>query len=169
MARLTKNQAESLWGSLADRFLQAEDILKEIIHRKAWEPIGHSTFAEAWQATMRDITLASELRPHVVYQLLAEGVGTDEVARNVKGIGTESAESLERQRNNGVPAGHAVVSRHLRKNPSRPDTLHITVGPTMMAEYNRIAKRLGLTAEDIAKEAVAKRFAELVSATRRGR
>lgn len=164
MARLTKNQAESLWIDLRDNFLDAEKNIKTIIATKAWEPLGYKTFAEAWLFKLGDVTLAAEVRRHVVYELLSENVGLGYIAEAVKGITPKSADFLNRQRKNGIPADQAstVVREHDRKLPSKPDTLHIKVGRTTLAEYQRIAGPLPQSVEEISQEAIAARFAELV-------
>lgn len=164
MTRLTKNQAEALWTDLRDNFLDAEKNIKAIIATKAWEPLGYATFAEAWHSRLRDVTLAAEVRKHVVYELLSENVGVGYVSELVKGITPKSADFLNRQRRNGVPADQAstVVREHDRKLPSKPDTIHIKVGQTRLAEYQRIASSLPQSVEEIAQEAIAARFSELV-------
>lgn len=164
---LSKAKAEALWDKLATQFLEFEQTLKEIITQHAWEGAGYSTFAEAWNAKMRHVTLFAEFRPHVVYQLLGDGQSPDEVAASVKGIGPRGAEILDRKRKAGIPADVATVREHLRKKPEPADTLHIKVGHAMLAEYRRIANVLGQSAEDIAQEAIAARFAELVKPKRR--
>lgn len=163
---ISKKTATALWTALQANFLQQEQILKEIITTKAWEPIGYSTFAEAWNANMSHVTLFTEFRPHVVYQLLAEGMAPEFAADLVKGVSPKGARELDRQRKNGVPADCATVREHLRKKPEPADTLHIKVGHAMLAEYRRIANVLGQNAEDIALEAIAARFAELVKPKR---
>lgn len=165
---LSKAKAAALWDKLRANFLDQELILKEIISERAWEPLGYQTFADAWNAKMSHVTLFAEFRPHVVYQLLAEGSSPEDVAASVRGIGPESAEFLDRQRKSGLAADEAstVVREHNRKLPSPDDTLHVKVGKTWLTEYRRIAKRLDLNVEQVAKQAIAARFKELVSETR---
>lgn len=160
---LTSKEALALWGSLRQHFINAAAVIAEIIERRAWEPLGYGSFAEAWTAEMREITLAPEIRPHVVYQMLAEGTPTEDVPDLVKGIGPRGAAALDRQRRNGVPADYAVVNEHLRRKPCAPDTVHVKVGKAMFAEYKRVADEAGLSVEEIAKDAIAERFSALVS------
>lgn len=157
-----RQQAQTLWKKLHSHFVNAENVIREIIDTRAWEPLGYKTFAEAWKATMSDLTLAVEIRPHVVYQMLGEGWSSDEIAEAIRGIGPDGVEQLDRQRQNNVPADYAVVNRHYRRKPSPADTLHINVGHTMLEEYRRIAATHDTTVEDIAKDAVAERFKQLV-------
>lgn len=161
---LTQQQAVALWQSLRNHFVNAEKAIAEIIERRAWEPMGYSSFAEAWTAQLADVTLAVEVRPHVVYQMLTEGYDYDAVAANVKGVGRDRAESLDRQRRNGVPACDASMStvrRHLRRKPGVAATLHIEVGPIALRRYQKIAERIGETVEAIAAEAINARFEAL--------
>lgn len=171
-----------MWAQLREHFVNAQAVIKQIIDNQAWLPLGYETFTEAWAARMGDVTLAKECRPHVVYQMLAEGVPADRVALNTKGVGPESVRELDRQRKNGVPSdyattrrrnaglvddvpdGKSVVSEHLRCKPSAPDTIHLKVGAAILREYHRIAAAAGRSVEDIAKEVLSETFAVLVAA-----
>lgn len=154
----------ALWQSLRGHFVNAARVIEEIIEGRAWEPMGYESFTEAWHAQMADVTLAVEVRPHIVYQMLTEGYDYDAVAANVKGVGRDRAESLDRQRRNGVPACDASMStvrRHLRRKPGVAATLHIEVGPIALRRYQKIAERIGETVEAIAAEAINARFEAL--------
>lgn len=164
---LSAKQATELWSRLRQHFINAATVIEEIIERRAWEPLGYESFTEAWHSQMEGVTLAVEVRPHVVYQMLTEGYDYDAIASAVKGIGRDRAESLDRQRRNGVPAcdasmsGKSVVRRHLRKRPSVAGTIHIQVGPIALRRYQQIAEAREMTVEQIAAEAIAARFKEL--------
>lgn len=161
---LTRAQAVELWGRLRQHFVNAAQAVEEIIEARAWEPLGYGSFAEAWNAQMGDVTLAVEVRPHVVYQMLTEGYDYDAVAAAVKGVGRDRAESLDRQRRNGVPARDAsmtVVRSHRRKLPSVAGTIHVPVGPIALRRYQEIAEKRETTVEAIAAEAIAAKFGEL--------
>jgi hypothetical protein len=168
-SKISQRAAEKLWDELRTGLLNAELSISKIIDTRAWEPIGFHTFAEAWRDRLGGVSLASEVRPHVVYQLAAEGFSPCEIADAVKGISPQGAESLIRQRSNGVPAGHAVVREHHRRPSGPPSRLSLDVGPTMLQEFRRIAAVQGLTAEEIALEAVRARFRELAVVTRKKR
>ena len=160
--KLTKQQATTMWDGLRDHFTNAAEAIKKIIEARAWEPVGYTSFAQAWKAEMCDVALAGEIRAHVVYQLLEERVPVAEVADMVGGVGPALAESFARQKANGVPADCAVVSEHFRRKPKAAGTLHVQVGATMLHEYRRIAALRNETVEDIAREAIRERFAQLV-------
>lgn len=164
VAELTRKQALALWGKLRQHFIDAASVMEDIIEQRAWEPLGYESFAEAYTAQMEGVTLSVEVRPHVVYQMLTEGYDYDAIAEKVKGIGRDRAESLDRQRRNGVPAKDAslsVVRRHLRKKPTAPSTIHIEVGTIAMRRYQKIAEKREMTVEQIAAEAIEARFQEL--------
>ena len=163
-APLSRQQAESMWAGLRDHFANAAAAIKQIISERAWEPLGYSSFAEAWKHEMYGQKLAMEVRPHIVYQLLEESVPLQDVADMVGGIGPVLAESLARQRSNGVPADCAVVSEHLRRKAGPPGTIKIHVGATLLYEYKRIAALQGATVEEIVLEAAREKFASLVAA-----
>lgn len=162
MSKISAAEAQSLWGELRKHFANAENVIQEIVEQKAWEPLGYGSFAEAWVGEMSTLTLPSEVRPHVVYQMLAEGWEPVDIAEAVKGVGPGTAEGLARQRRNGVPPNHAVVREHYRRRSAPASHIRINVGPTMLAEYRRIALIEGESVEDIAKVAVAEYFRELV-------
>jgi len=162
--KLTKQQASTMWDALRDHFTNAAEAIRKIIEARAWEPLGYVSFAEAWNTEMREVKLAKEIQAHVVYQLLEERVPLQDIADMVGGVGPAIAESLARQRNNGVPADCAVVSEHLRRRARPAGTLHIQIGATMLYEYRRIAALNGDSVEEIAREAIRERFAQIVGA-----
>jgi len=163
MSKMTKAKAQTLWGELRKHFANAENVIQQIVAEKAWEPLGYGSFAEAWVAEMSSLTLPSEVRPHVVYQMLAEGWEPVDIASAVKGVGPHIADALARQRRNGVPPNHAVVREHFRRPATPPSHIRINVGATMLNEYHRIALAVNQNVEDIALEAVRERFRELVA------
>lgn len=163
MSKITTAKAKSLWGELRKHFANAENVIQLIVAEKAWEPLGYGSFAEAWVAEMSSLTLPSEVRPHVVYQMLAEGWEPVDIAAVVKGVGTGTAGALARQRRNGVPPNHAVVREHYRRPAAPPSHIRISVGATMLNEYHRIALAVNQSVEEIALEAVRERFRELVA------
>lgn len=162
--KLTKETANTMWDILRDHFTNAADAIREIIEARAWEPLGYTSFAQAWKSEMLDVTLAGEIRAHVVYQLLEESVPVADVADMVGGVGPALAESFARQKANGVPVDCAVVSEHFRRRPKAAGTIKVQVGATMLHEYRRIAALRNETVEEIAREAIRERFAELVKA-----
>ena len=164
VTEMTRAEALELWGRLRQSFINAATAMEEIIEARAWEPLGYGSFGEAYHAQMEGVTLATEVRPHVVYQMLTEGYDYDAIAASVKGIGRDRAESLDRQRRNGVPAKDAslsVVREHLRKQPSAAAYVHVPVGPIALRRYREIAEKRGMTVEQIAAEAIEARFQEL--------
>ena len=161
---LSQKQATALWSKLRQHFVNAATVIEEIIERRAWEPLGYESFTEAWHSQMEGVTLAIEVRPHVVYQMVTEGYDYDAIAAAVKGVGRDRVESLARQRRNGVPARDAsmtTVRQHRRKHPSVAGTLHIPVGPLALKRYQQIAEAREMTVEQIAADAIEARFREL--------
>lgn len=152
---ISRTKALELWKKLHNGLVITQEAIEEIIERKAWEPLGYGTFEEAWTAQVGAITLAAELRPHVIYQMFAEGLTPEQVAERVRGVGRDRAESLHRQRRNGVPPGDAsmyVRREHEARMPSAPSIIHIPVGVTRMKRLHRIAKRQDKSLEDIGLE-----------------
>lgn len=156
--------AEDLWEKLHKGFLDMEQTLTTIIASEAWKPLGYSTFAEAWAAKMSDITLASEIRPHVVYAMLDEGATIEEIADTVKGVSVETVERLEEQKDNGVPADMATtttVRRHKRKLPGARKFIHIQIDADTHREWQRKAKLHDTTINAVALTAVTAAFEDL--------
>lgn len=164
---ISQRRAKQLWAKLNQHLVSAEKAIQEIIEAKAWEPLGYGTFAEAWAAEMSNSSLASEIRPHVVYQMLDEGWTAEDIANAVKGVSPNGAALLDRQRRNGVPPNHAVVREHYRRPASPPSHIRIDVGATMLGEYHRIALEVGESVEAIALEAIRERFRELAVVKKR--
>ena len=44
------NEAKRLFGRLRGALLNLDSLLSEIVEAKAWEPLGYTSFAEAWAA-----------------------------------------------------------------------------------------------------------------------
>lgn len=151
--------AEELWKKLHSNLLNAQTTIVEIIHARAWEPLGYESFSKAWIDRMSGITIAAEIRPHVVYELLAEGLDPSEVSDAVKGIGVDTAQSLNEQRNAGVPPDMASVRRKFKKRP--PSTIFVHVGEAAFRRYARIAKAHQVKVEDVSREAIAEMFNKL--------
>jgi hypothetical protein len=150
-------RAEKLWEKVRSGFLQAQQGLIEVIATKAWAP--HATFTEAWNAYMAGITLASELRPLVVYQMITEGLADTEIADAVKGLGPEIVELLRRQKANGVPADLATTRKPQVKSPTV--TVFLRIPRAEAEDWDRRAERAGSTKEEIAYEATKSAMAEL--------
>lgn len=154
--------AKRLWQQARSGLLNTEQALVNIIRSRAWEPLGHESFSKAWVEEMADVTLAIELRPHVVYQLIDEGLTIDEIADAVKGVGPIGAAALKRQKNNGVPAELATVKGRAQKRAPLPYVrLYMRVPRQQMAAWQRKARRDGTTVEDFAYAVVAKAFGEV--------
>lgn len=144
--------ADKLWKRLHQNFVDTEATLVEIIKSKAWEPLGYESFAKAWVDKMSDITLASELRPHVVYQMFEEGLTVDEIAGSVKGVGKETAEQLGRQKSHGVPPNQASVTK--KKGSYSYATLFLRLPRKRLDSWRAVTKRHGVTLEEVALAAI---------------
>ena len=112
---------------------------------------------------MDGITIATEMRPHVIYAMFNEGAQLDTIQAAIKGIGPRQLDVLKRQYNNGVPADLAttIVREHPRQKPSAPKTIRVEVGAHTLAIYEKKAKKHGLTVDGIAAQAIRDRFNSL--------
>lgn len=154
--------AEGLWAQLRSNFLDTENTIKAIIQTRAWEPLGYESFAKAWIDKMSDLTLPTEIIPHVVFEMFSEGLTADEIANAVKGIGRQTAEYLERQRDNGVPAEAAetVVRRHHRRKPAR-HWIEFEIQGDELRLWKRLASQQNMTVRQIALRATRDAFKAL--------
>lgn len=164
MPRITERQkAEALWSSLRDAFANAEKIIVTICETKAWEPLGHASFAEAWTARLRGLRLTTDvMRAHVVYALFDSGLDVEEIIQ-ATGVGDRSVAALARQRASGVPAGLATtrVRAHDRALPSEARMLHVELSPGELETFKSIAASRGLDVQDEATKALRKHFRSL--------
>lgn len=134
----TTAQATALWADLRHHLMNAERVIAEIIETRAWEPLGYSSFAEAWdEQNLSDITFAPEIRAHVVYALLDGGLADEEVAAQVKGVGRARAERLREQKSDGVPASDArtAVKRVVRSVHSDGSVHYSKPAPIVQQEH----------------------------------
>lgn len=154
--------AEDLFERLHKSFLDMEETLATIVRTKAWLHLGYSSFVEAWAAKMAGVTLASEMRPHIVFAMFDEGATVEEITAVVKGVGPEQAEKLKRQKDNGLSAKDAsiLVREHGRSRPQR-HFVTIEVDGDTRQEWDRIAKAHDTTIEAIALPAVQAAFEAL--------
>lgn len=158
---MDQKKAEKLWALLRQHFVNAQRTIEEIIRTEAWKPLGFSTFTEAWAANMANVAIASELRAHVVYQMLSEGRVPSEVADIVKGVGPVLAESYKRQRDNETPAAQAS-SRPLRsKAVHEHETIFVKVPKSVLHRWRRIAAQYDRRVDEIALAAIESTFREL--------
>ena len=159
---LKKELADELWAKLRDSLMDTHEAVMTIVATQAWKPLGYKTFHEAWAEKMADVGLFSACIPHVVYQLVNEGLSDAQIAATVKGIAPETAAAMRRQQANGVPADLATlrVSRPKPKD-GRKDTLFLKVGVEKLAEWERIAEMQESTATSIALVVLEAHFTKL--------
>lgn len=157
--------AEKLWAKLHASLLDVQTAIIEIIANKAWEPLGYNSFGECWAAKMDGISIAAEIRPHVVYQMITEGMTDDEIADAVKGVGPETVRRLAEQRAVGVPASNASVAKLKGRTPPKHSTLFISVPSDLMLRWKRLAKANSVGVSEFAYAAVQLAFEELGEAS----
>lgn len=165
----TKKQADQLWSSLSSALVKAGDAIQKIVQARAWEPLGYSSFAEAWADRMSGVPLAAEMRAHVVYQMFADGLDDDQVAEAVgagSGVGPASIANFRRERSNGVPPDLARgrtthVNEHYRKPPRPPQFFHVQFDPDEYDGFKALAKKYDLDIQKFTENAIRTAFGEL--------
>lgn len=166
MKNLPKKRAVELTRLIRDSFVGIEKYLVEFIKGQGWVSMGFVGFNQWWDANLSDITVAQEIRPQVIYQLIDEGLTADQVAAAVKGASTEMVENLKRQKDNGVPP--ELASTRVRHKPNRDDpytTMFLRVQRADLDDWRRTAAMHDLSTEQIVIAAAKKVFGDLREAT----
>lgn len=138
---ITKEHAEALFDRIREGFSNLESLITEAIELRAWEPLGYTTFAEAWQDRLKGIPLATDaLKVHVIYALINDGRSDADIVRDLDGaVGDAAVANVRTQRERGIPAGPLVRVRSFdRALPSQPDTLRIKLTPTKLARLKEL-------------------------------
>ena len=178
---INQEEAEALWAGLNEAFANLELKIKQIIATRAWEPIGHETFHEAWAERMAWCPLAtSEMRARVVYCMFDEGLSVTDVAVALEGndgIGPATIANIKREKDAGYSAeqsrgtkprerkkreleeGEVLVSEHIRSPRGPIKSVHVDLGEDEYKRYKIIAKKIGRPMAEIAAEAIRERFA----------
>jgi hypothetical protein len=133
-----------------------QKVIIEIIAARDWETLGYENFAKFWVDRFSDISLALEIRPHVVYELLREGSDIDSIADAVKGIGVGGAATLKQKRDSGVPPELATVTKPKRRRKSTKDvvTVFIQLSPTHRARWEAKAAQRNMELIDFIIEII---------------
>jgi hypothetical protein len=154
--------AEKLWIRLQSNFLDMYKTLAEILEVEAWKPT-YDTFTDAYNDKMHNITFAPELLPHIAYKMFDEGSTPEQVAGAVKGIGPKSAETIKRQKDNGVPAELVpthIVRQHTRR--SRAKTwVRFEIDSTLYHSWSEISIKNTTTINEVIFQAAAEAFDRL--------
>lgn len=150
--------AEKLWKKAHSSLFNFQKVIIEIIDSKAWEPLGYGSFAAAWIDKMSDIKMTVEIRPHVVYQMLSEGMASNEIAIVVGDVAADSVDWLDQQRDHGVPPDKATTRRpHPRRKKLPYDTLFIKLNSATAAKIKRVDNW-----QEIAQAAIEAAFTGLI-------
>lgn len=156
---ISKQEAEALWARLNEALVNVETVIRDILAAKAWEPLGYSTFGEAWLTYYPDGTsLAGQLRTDVLYQLFAEGASDLEAEQVIAGKPTTTRRRRQVVRDTraqfeaGVPSDQV----HLHRNPvARHETVTVALGTLLGRKYHAKAQAQGKTLADVARDLLA--------------
>jgi hypothetical protein len=149
--------ARKLVDEARSGFLTADKAIMEIIRIQAWNALGYRDFTDLFDKEFADVYLAGAARSYVVYEMFNAGRSVEEVADSVPGLGPETAESLKRQKDNGVPADKVVRESNAKTTVREHDRLLPEnrflpeVGPLNednlkeLMKWRRSARSLGMT------------------------
>jgi hypothetical protein len=140
----TKHEADALWTACRAGFQDLQEVIREIIATKAWEPLGYPTFAAAWNDRMKGVPLATDATRALVIYALYDDLGPDarDVALDLPGVGPSVLDQVEAARALGVDAEDAlhVVRRHWRKPARAPFIIHVEMSADEYEALREIAK-----------------------------
>ena len=168
MSDLSKSEAEALWASLCEAFANVEQKIIEVIERRAWEPLGYSTFHEAWADRMRGIRLATDIaKAYVVHMMYAEGM-TNEQIISAGVAGDRVVDRLTSAFQQGIPPQFAStrVRSHDRALPGQAERLHVTLTHSEVMYFKELSDALGLDRDEEAAKAIRAHFRRLERAPR---
>lgn len=168
--KITKREAEALWSSLHDYLADAEKIIVKIVQTEAWKPLGYATLSEAWEDRLKGVRLATAMsKAHVVYTMLAEDKGLEEVVE-LLGISESVVKAIAESKAKGVPPELARtqarpdatrVRTHERSKPGAACTVHIKFDYEDYLNLKDTAEALSVDLEHEARTAVKAHFARL--------
>jgi hypothetical protein len=155
--------AERLWLNLQSNLLDFNKTLIEIIEVEAWKPV-YETFTDAYEDKLSNISFARELLPHLMYAMFDQGATPKKVADAVKGVTTEVARNVKKQKDAGLPANKATTyirRRTVCKMPEPKGILRMELGVRKLNDWKRKAARNNTTVEAVVLSAADAAFAEL--------
>lgn len=170
---ISKRAAEALFEKLHKQIANLEKTIIDIIERRAWEPLGYASFADAWQDRMSDVPLATQvMKAHVVYALL-DTEDAESVADMACGVAINTVRVLERQKNRGIPPDLATIqpSRQSRSGNTRTKP-HVVHAPVTVGEYsawNDVAKSEGMPLSEYCTNVLRAHFEAVTNLRRRRR
>lgn len=154
---LTQPEANRMWDDLRKGLLATQDAIKKIVENRAWEPLGYSSFIEAWEDRVKGIPLADAVQVEVVYLMFDQGATATEVSE-ATGTKKKLTEGLQNAKELGLPASvatfHAervtreprisddnetIVRQHTRKRRSREANVHLHIGNEKLKEWRKYA------------------------------
>lgn len=95
MTDISKTEAAELWVSLRASFTVTTATIARIVETKAWEPLGYSSFREAWT---EEVGLDEAMSPAVVdmvaVRFALEGAPDEEIL-SVKGVGPSKLRAVK--------------------------------------------------------------------------
>lgn len=95
MEAITRTTAAELWVSLRNSFAVTTSTIEKIIETKAWEPLGYSSFREAWTEEIGlDEPMSQTVVDMVAVRFALEGADDSELL-SLKGIGPKKLHGVK--------------------------------------------------------------------------
>jgi hypothetical protein len=153
MSKMSKRDAEILWAAIRAALTNTEAAILAVIASEAWKPLGFGTFAEAWDARMRGVSLSNTVKAHVIYVMLTEPVSMETIA-SLTNVDLAKVQHLAEQQRFGIPPEAAtVVHQHLRKSPGKRLAIRVVYTESEMLYAREVARRSGKDLREVSKTA----------------
>lgn len=152
-----KAEAERLFEELRTAIITTERTIRSIIEKRAWEPLGYGTFAEAWIETVgAEHPLAGRWGELVLAKMVEDGVPED-ILLSIKGVGPRSVaaarEVVLSAGRAGVVNAKPISRRGTRAElPSRPYRITVEFTQAEREHFERLSSARG---SSLAREAEA--------------
>jgi hypothetical protein len=108
-----EQEARGRVGKAKKAFIDAEDVMVQIIYYQDWLPLGYRSFLEMFDAEFEGVTFAQAVKNLIIYTMLNDGVGVRKIAKATR-TSDRKVIALDQQRRAGV---------HYSKSPV-PKTTH---------------------------------------------
>lgn len=153
--RLSAAASKELSEEIKSGLALTEKKIRKFIDGQGWIGCGYDTFYSWWDKELSGLSLAREIRPHIMYEMFAEGKKDEEVAVAIKGVGGEAIKSQRERFNQGLPPSLVEIRPYVRQEAS--ETKGCRVEFQSNAEYKRaveIANSNGTTLSEWARRRV---------------
>lgn len=166
---MNRNKAEQLFNQLKNSLLEVEAVLQDIIETRAWEVLGYTSFAQAWDDRIAPLGLSitRELRGQVIYAMFDNGDSVEDISDAVSGVSQNTVEQMKKAKEQGVSAKSSEahvramnrkpvkVKEFERSLPSQRNSIHLEgFKSEELDDWKQYAAKTGQVYPEMLKQAV---------------